>query len=433
MKNYLLTVAVLFAAVDAALSNGAVAADNNARAGNAWAGPYVGIHAGYLDGEVDVDVTVSGSSWTNKPSGVIGGALAGYNFAFDRWILGVEADVGTPDAEDSGDPFPTVDYRSEILVNGHLRLRAGYSFDRFMIFGAGGLALADYMARVWSNIGPPVPEIMDHDLIAGYSVGGGLEFLLTDNLNLRVEYLYDNYGKNTANFLPGAFDQSHDVETHTVRTALSWHMNGSSERILGLMTDGDNNWTGGYVGAHAGYLAGYSDVRVLGAAVATYWTNEPDGFVGGALAGYNKQYDHAVVGIEGDFGFIDAKHAGDPFSTVDYFSSFNWNGHVRGRIGYATGQYLFFIAAGLAVTEYEAETKSLIPGGSDPSDKDVLVGLTIGGGLEFAASDTISVRAEYLFDHYGQTIANFLPGAFDQTRYDIESHTGRIAVIWKLN
>ena len=60
----------------------------------------------------------------------------------------------------------------------------------------------------------------------------------------------------------------------------------------------------------------------------------------------------------------------------------NWTSHVRGRVGYAFDNWLFFIAGGLAVADFDfhegAITTTIVPTGAK------YTGWSIGGGAEVA-------------------------------------------------
>lgn len=127
-----------------------------------WSGPWAGFlgAAGKLGG-----------------NGALGGVSAGYAAQFDRIVIGVEGDIagGSLNARRLGGRF-------EIEALGAIRARVGYAFDRFVVFGAGGLAFASTeFVRAGER---------DRKLQAGWTVGGGLDVALTRDLSLRAEYVY---------------------------------------------------------------------------------------------------------------------------------------------------------------------------------------------------------------------------------------------------
>jgi outer membrane immunogenic protein len=78
------------------------------------------------------------------------------------------------------------------------RGRVGYAFDRFLVYGTGGLAVA--------GVGDAT-----NSTEVGLALGAGADIAFTDNLFGRVEYQYANYGSTPF----------HDnLSTHEVRIGL---------------------------------------------------------------------------------------------------------------------------------------------------------------------------------------------------------------------
>ena len=113
-------------------------------------------------------------------NGADGGVFAGYNFQANNWVVGVEVDALLSGVEGSGGGF-SVD--QEWAAS--LRLRAGYSLESFLLYGTGGLAV--------SGTELAAGGAKDNDTQLGWTVGGGIESLITDNLTARVEYRYSDY------------------------------------------------------------------------------------------------------------------------------------------------------------------------------------------------------------------------------------------------
>jgi outer membrane immunogenic protein len=163
-----------------------------------------------------------------------------------------------------------------------------------------------------------------------------------------------------------------------------------------------DSWSGFYVGAHAGYLWGRTRAEFNGVVIEA---NAPtNGFVGGGLAGWRWQRGAFVFGIEGDFGWTDANGVGG-IALVTYTYDFNWTAHVRGQAGYSFGPLLVFVAGGAAFADFDFRRNTGAIVGT------VFTGGSVGGGVEYALSRTISGRLEYLYDHFGSKtydIAGFL-------------------------
>jgi outer membrane immunogenic protein len=167
-----------------ALSAGAASAQTS-RPGN-WQGVYIG---GHLGGAI-------GSASGTNTSGLTAGAHLGVNGQFDRLIVGVEADVS---ATSNGNNGFGAKFRQG--TNGSMRGRLGYSFDRVMVYGTGGVAVTNYEYR--NRIG------QISRMRAGTVLGAGAELTLTDNVAVRGEVLHYSYSNisldgigGPANFSP---------------------------------------------------------------------------------------------------------------------------------------------------------------------------------------------------------------------------------------
>jgi outer membrane immunogenic protein len=173
-----------------------------------------------------------------------------------------------------------------------------------------------------------------------------------------------------------------------------------------------DDWSGLYLGGHAGYVFG--DVDADG--------DEADieGFLGGALLGYNIQSDSLVFGIEADFGFGDVD--GEDFNSADLSYELKANGHLRGRLGLDMDMFMPFVAAGLAVGNFEVTEQTASSG-----DDKTLWGFTVGGGVDVALGEDLVIRAEYLYDDYGSKDFDVYSGV----DVGFDTHTIRGALIWQ--
>lgn len=162
------------------------------------------------------------------------------------------------------------------------------------------------------------------------------------------------------------------------------------------------NWSGFYVGGNIGYgeadfdgLADGDEVPVTGSQL-----NGVDGLVGGGHIGYNIQVEQLVLGVEGDFMFMDWSASADD-GAIDTFVdvSVDMLASIRGRMGIAFDRLFVYGTAGLAFVDatWSLESTGQFSGaGSVDFDN---VGVVVGGGAEFAITDMISVGGEVL--HFG--------------------------------
>ncbi|WP_020177810.1 outer membrane beta-barrel protein [Methylopila sp. M107] len=127
-----------------------------------WSGPWAGVlgSVGGLDGD-----------------GAMAGVAAGYDAQFDHIVIGVDGDVsgGGIDARRLGGRF-------EIEALGTIRARVGYAFERFVLYGAAGVAFA---SAEYARNGR-----RDHETLFGWTVGGGLDVKVTGSVSARAEVLY---------------------------------------------------------------------------------------------------------------------------------------------------------------------------------------------------------------------------------------------------
>ena len=134
-------------------------------------------------------------------------------------------------------------------------------------------------------------------------------------------------------------------------------------------------WAGPYLGGNIGWDWGSVDNN----------PTKPSGFVGGAQAGYNWQNGPWVFGIEGD---IQGTGASDTFAPWKFSNP--WFGTVRGRVGYALNNILFYGTGGLAFGELTGQTFGL-------SESHTNAGWTLGLGAEVGLARNWSAKVEYLF------------------------------------
>ncbi|MBV8778339.1 MAG: OmpA family protein [Alphaproteobacteria bacterium] len=136
---------------------------------------------------------------------------------------------------------------------------------------------------------------------------------------------------------------------------------------------------------------------------------------GGGQLGYDWQLNNLVFGVEGDIrgggpSVSTTIGAGSPnLAAGDNFKAdSDFNASVRGRLGYAWNQFLFYGTGGVAFADahlranYPATTiGGLAVPGSTASGSTTLIGPTGGGGIEYAVSPNLSVAGEYRYTDYG--------------------------------
>ncbi|WP_280822811.1 outer membrane protein [Pseudaminobacter soli (ex Li et al. 2025)] len=192
--------------------------------------------------------------------------------------------------------------------------------------------------------------------------------------------------------------------------------------------DAAYDWSGPYLGVQAGYGWGKSGYRVANGAFAD---PDPDGFIGGAYIGYNKQLDSGLVlGVDADFAFSQIDGAGVfPLSPIFVSNGdVNWNAAVRARIGYRYDRFLPYIAGGIAIADYHHD---LFFGATHEDDfRDIYTGWTIGGGVEYAVTGNLLLRGEYRYSDFGSASFDATPRTFEH-KVNLRTNDFRIGIAYK--
>jgi len=180
-------------------------------------------------------------------------------------------------------------------------------------------------------------------------------------------------------------------------------------------------WGGFYAGGQLGY--GTADTSVSGAGVAA--SGDADGFLIGAFAGYNWQYDSIVLGVEGDLSYADL----DASSTINGItgnSDVDYVGTIGPRLGYALDRTLLYVEGGYAFANIGADATTLAGRFDDDSNAS---GYFAGVGVDYAFTDNVFAGAEYNYADFGSETLNF--GGTPVTIGDTEAHIFKARVGYK--
>jgi outer membrane immunogenic protein len=226
-----------------------------------WTGFYLGINGGYSWGRSATDFTGPGLvpfSTSQKMNGWLGGGQAGYNWQFNKsWVLGLEADIqGTgqrgTDALPTSPPCPLVvvavvpcttttgTFQQKLEWFGTVRARLGVEpSDHWLLYVTGGLAYGDIKtiatasAVTTAGAGGPVTgtataTASNSTIKAGWTIGGGAEWVLSGPWTAKLEYLYMDYGHVSTSlalvgFYPLLNTNSH-VTDNVVRAGINYRV-----------------------------------------------------------------------------------------------------------------------------------------------------------------------------------------------------------------
>ncbi len=110
-----------------------------------------------------------------------------------------------------------------------VRPRVGYVFDRWMVYGTGGLTLSspqlnDGTGEGTANIGGLSASASQTRI--GWTLGAGTEWIVVPNLTTKVEYLYVDLGKANANTPIAGYSASESLSSrltaNIIRFGLSY-------------------------------------------------------------------------------------------------------------------------------------------------------------------------------------------------------------------
>ncbi len=224
-----------------------------------WTVFYVGGNIGYSWGRsdsslllLDAGTIVSAANAKFDMDGVIGGGQIGYNWQRDKWVFGLEADIQGSDQKGSttttcagptvfannnaigpcslghlGDTapgnaaaLPVIDALSQKLDwFGTVRGRIGSTFiaPTFLAYVTGGLAYGDvkttntvsganFPGQQGVGTTPPPPVLVaatmsNSSVRVGWTIGAGVEGVVTGNWTAKLEYLYMDLGDVSGTFV----------------------------------------------------------------------------------------------------------------------------------------------------------------------------------------------------------------------------------------
>ena len=191
-----------------------------------WTGFYIGGHLGGAWGDKDWFAVGVGPLGSHDVDGFIGGGQVGFNYQVGTWVFGVEADFSWADV--NGHHVDNVffgDNRTKVDWFGTVTGRIGYAFDRTLLYvKAGGAWARDVYTITATGF-----FAQTSDTNWGWTVGAGLEYGLTPNWSLKLEYNYLSFDTQRVTFVPntgGPFDRDVDQQIHVLKAGINYRFGG---------------------------------------------------------------------------------------------------------------------------------------------------------------------------------------------------------------
>jgi outer membrane immunogenic protein len=180
------------------------------------------------------------------------------------------------------------------------------------------------------------------------------------------------------------------------------------------------DWSGLYAGVNAGYAWGETKGTDINGWISPFpdvessLTADGDGLTAGGQIGYNMQMESLVLGVEADLSYLDV--SGSETSSVypdnHVVSDDGYLGTLRARLGFAADRFMIYGTGGLAVGDTGSKWVDNGGGTQFVLNTNSQWGWVAGGGVEYAATDSISVKAEYLYYDLGTENLHYSPVPF---------------------
>lgn len=202
-----------------------------------WTGCYVGVNVGGIGGGRNTaDLSIGGGyldpsngfsnpansgplnhSYSFSDWGFTGGGQAGCNYQVSAWVFGIEGDFNGSSLRESVNlayastptttpPQVTSPHTEAVSKDldwyATLRGRVGYAWSNVMLYATGGLAVAEIKSATNVAFANDVNILNTANFIgstsvtrAGWTVGGGFEWMLNPHWTVKAEYLYLDLGR----------------------------------------------------------------------------------------------------------------------------------------------------------------------------------------------------------------------------------------------
>jgi outer membrane immunogenic protein len=219
-----------------------------------WTGFYVGGNLGYSWGRSSDTSTLTNAAGTvllttpgkSDLNGVVGGGQIGYNWQRQNWVWGLEADIqGTGEKGSRAFAFtPGVglgigNFAPGIIVPfvltqkidwfGTVRGRVGIlATPKVLLYATGGLAYGQVNSS--ETVGTVVPSAFSNSITnVGWTVGAGVEGVISGNWTAKLEYLYVDLGTVSSSYtLPSTniISYSSHITDNVLRVGVNYKFGG---------------------------------------------------------------------------------------------------------------------------------------------------------------------------------------------------------------
>lgn len=395
-----------------------------------WSGVYVGFGVGaganvHELGSDYIPISLNGIGG----EGVYGEATVGYDYMVSpRFLLGGLLDAHVGNIETTLD-IAGFNASIQETYGFDAGLRAGYLFTPNTLgYVLGGYSWQKYKLDTNAGFGFDWSQ-------SGYFVGAGVETAISSNWTIKTEYRYTRFGTKdnllSEAGLTGLPDGLLNLDTsrHTFQVAAAYRF-GAQNGGAAAFEAPAYNWTGFYIGGAGGAGASVHQIEIPPLLGAKFNGLGGEGVLGELNVGYDHDFGSWVAGV-----MVDARYSGmtsklDLFGTsVNLDTDYGFD--VLGRVGMKVNEStLAYVLGGYSWQHFDlkgsAPIGDLLKWGSS--------GVSVGGGLETALSNNVTVGLEYRYSQFAKKDFSSELNLPDDTLTSTPSfHTVRIGAKYKFN
>jgi outer membrane immunogenic protein len=189
-----------------------------------WRGVYAGLHAGLATGNTQGKVGDRFPlEFDYEMDGALYGGQIGWLGQWGNLVAGIEGSYSGSSVQgsDAGCLSFVADCRREVNWLATVVGRAGWAYDRVLLYGLAGVAWADVDSQP-KIFGAP---FSGGDTHVGWTAGFGLEWALSNRVSARIEYAHIDLGREThtltSDFSQFSIQDKVDLEMDTIRLGVN--------------------------------------------------------------------------------------------------------------------------------------------------------------------------------------------------------------------
>jgi len=159
-----------------------------------WTGFYIGGQVGGAWGKDNWDlISLTGEPVSHKKSSITGGGHIGYNWQVQQFVFGLEGEFNGTNLNASSISInnPAVTYGTKIDWYGTVVGRLGLAFDRFLVYGTGGVAFTDVKT---TGVNGVADSFSNSGTRTGWAAGAGIAYQAAPNWVVGVDYKHLDFG-----------------------------------------------------------------------------------------------------------------------------------------------------------------------------------------------------------------------------------------------